>query len=165
MSKDLFHLPYRACVGIMLLNADGRIWSGRRVHDLAGEATARLWQMPQGGIDKGELPERAAWRELLEETGASNAKILGQTDDWLYYDLPSDILGTALNGKYCGQKQIWFAMRFLGSDDEFNINPVEHEPEFDEWRWSTVEQVLEEVVDFKRPVYEQVFEIFGHLLR
>jgi len=116
-------LPYRPCAGIMVLNTENKVWMG---HRLAGDgdeirADDKRWQMPQGGIDHGETPEQAAWRELMEETSVSSARIEARIDDWLYYDLPSDVIGTALKGKYRGQKQKWFAMRLTGPESEINI--------------------------------------------
>ncbi len=159
------HMPYRACVGDMLLNRDGKVWIGRRISKWDGDKSAQLWQMPQGGIDKGELPEDAALRELQEETGASTGTVIGRTDDWLYYDLPDDALGIALKGRYRGQKQHWFAVRHEGSDDEFNISPDDHEPEFDQWRWEDIDKLPDLVVPFKRSVYEELVRLFMPLTR
>lgn len=118
--------------------------------------------MPQGGIDRGEDPAEAALRELAEETGTDKAEIIGRTADWLHYDLPVERVGIALKGKYRGQKQIWFAMRFHGQDADFNISepPGGHKPEFDDWRWADVEEVIERIIGFKQPVYKAVFEQF-----
>ena len=159
------NMPYRACVGVMLLNPAGQVWIGRRIPKWSGDQSAQLWQMPQGGIDEGESPEEAAIRELAEETGASKGTVIGRTDDWLYYDLPDDALGVALKGRYRGQKQHWFAIRFDGSDDEFNIAPADHKPEFDAWRWEEMDALPGLVVPFKRPVYEEVVRLFKPLTR
>ena len=109
-------LPYRPCVGVVLINRDRLVWIGRRIPKWEGDGGDQLWQMPQGGIDKGEEPEQAAWRELLEETGTAKATLLGGIEGWLTYDLPKEALGIGLKGRYCGQKQKWFAMRFEGED-------------------------------------------------
>ncbi len=158
-------LPYRPCVGIMLLNRENKVWVGRRVSKWHGDGSAALWQMPQGGIDAGEKPKAAALRELYEEVGTSNAKIIGKTKDWLKYDLPDEAVGTALKGKYRGQKQKWFALRFLGKDSEFNITPEDHRPEFDAWQWVDMKQLPVLVVPFKRDVYEKLVSKFAHFAR
>ncbi len=149
-------LPYRDCVGIVLLNADGLIFVGERV-GLPGS-----WQMPQGGIDKSEEPRAAALRELEEETGTPNARIIRQTTDWLTYDLPPDLVGKAWKGRYRGQRQLWFAMAFEGSDQDINIHDVEH-PEFASWQWMTRADILDAIIAFKRDVYAEVFEAFADL--
>lgn len=155
-------LPYRPCVGIVLLNTTGRIWIGRRMN-FGGDG--QYWQMPQGGIDPDEDPALAAHRELTEETGTAKAEIIAEAPLWLHYDLPPDMIGIALKGRYRGQRQKWFAMRFKGTDDEFNIHapPGGHEPEFDAWRWASADEVLRIIVPFKRPVYEAVLTEFRHL--
>ena len=159
-------LPYRPCVGVVLLNRKGLVWIGRRIPkwELDARDDARLWQMPQGGIDEGEDPEDAAFRELYEETGTRNATVLARTDSWLTYDLPSEALGLALKGLYRGQKQKWFAMRFEGADAEIDIAPeTDEKPEFDAWRWEPIDNLPDLVVPFKRDVYEQVVRAFRHL--
>lgn len=162
---DPLLLPYRACVGIMLINAEGLIWIGRR-HP-ANVEDGENWQMPQGGIDRGEAPDRAAFRELAEETGTDKAEIIGEARDWLHYDLPPSMLGVALHGKYRGQRQKWFAMRFAGVDTDFNIdNPAGGlDPEFDAWRWARGDELPGLIVPFKRNVYEAVIEEFRSLIR
>lgn len=156
-------LTYRPCVGIMLLNSDGLVWVGRRIAKWNGDHSAAKWQMPQGGIDDGEDPKTAALRELEEETGTSNGEIIGETEGWLTYDLPDELLGQALKGKYRGQIQKWFAVRFLGQDSEININPTDHKPEFDAWEWRKMEELPDLIVPFKRQIYEQVVAEFSHL--
>jgi putative (di)nucleoside polyphosphate hydrolase len=162
---DPLLLPYRPCVGIMLINADGLIWIGRRPPEIS--AGGENWQMPQGGIDEGEAPELAALRELAEETGTGKAEIIGETRDWLHYDLPPSMLGVALHGKYRGQKQKWFAMRFTGVDTDFNIDnpPGGFKPEFEAWRWARSGELPGLIVPFKRNVYEAVIAEFAGLLR
>jgi putative (di)nucleoside polyphosphate hydrolase len=156
-------LPYRPCVGIVLLNKDGLIWIGRRRKD--DPEDPENWQMPQGGIDKDEDPAIAARRELAEETGTDKAQIIGEAAVWHHYDLPADMLGVALKGRYRGQRQKWFAMRFLGEDSDFNILAPAggHPPEFDQWRWASIEDVLGGIVAFKRSVYEAVLTEFRPL--
>ncbi len=156
-------MPYRACVGIMLLNAEGKVWIGHRIPKWSGDRSAWPWQMPQGGIDEGEAPEQAALRELKEETGATRGTIIARTKDWLYYDLPNKALGTALKGRYRGQKLLWFVMRYEGEDSEFNIIPKDHEPEFDSWKWEDVDKLPDLVIAFKRPIYEELVRLFGPL--
>lgn len=156
-------LPYRPCVGIMLLNSSNKVWIGRRAMKRSVQQDEPgSWQMPQGGIDKGEDPLPAALRELEEETGISDVEVIGQTEDWLTYDLPDHLVGKALKGKYCGQKQKWFAMRYLGDDSAIDLSKAEDD-EFDNWRWEDAAQLPGLIVEFKRPVYEQVVEHFAHL--
>nr|WP_244423630.1 RNA pyrophosphohydrolase [Nitratireductor pacificus] len=162
-------LPYRPCVGIMVLNGDGLAWAGRRiVQDRTDELSGatRLWQMPQGGIDKGEDPREAAYRELYEETGIKSVSLLAETPDWITYELPEHLVGVALKGKYRGQKQKWFAFRFEGADSEIAINPPPggHEAEFDAWEWKPMTELPELIVPFKRPVYDSVVAAFRHLV-
>ena len=121
--------------------------------------------MSQGGIDKGEEPVEAAKRELFEETGVSSVEVLAETEDWLSYDLPDELLGRVLKGKYCGQKQKWFAMRFLGDDDEIDITEKPNQKaEFDEWRWVEAKELPDLIIPFKRHVYEMVIERFSGLI-
>ena len=148
-------LPYRACVGVCLFNSEGHVWVGRRIGKWKGDESAFAWQMPQGGIDDGETPREAAFRELTEEVGTGNADILAETKDWLSYDLPRDAVGIALKGKYRGQRQKWFAMRFRGSDGDFDIGAKPgHKAEFDDWRWAPLDELPVLVVPFKRAVYQ-----------
>lgn len=160
-------LPYRPCVGIMVLNRQGLVWAGRRIAATDSEfvGSTKLWQMPQGGIDKGEDPLPAARRELYEETGIRSVSLLAEAPNWINYDLPRDVLGIALKGKYRGQTQKWFAFRFEGHDEEIAIQPPPggHEPEFDAWAWKPMAELPELIVPFKRKVYEQVVEAFRHL--
>ena len=160
-------LPYRPCVGISLFNDQGQVFLGHRIPPPPGdhgeESTTRLWQMPQGGIDKGEAALDAARRELFEETGITSADLLGETEDWLHYDLPSELQGRALKGKYKGQKMKWFAFRFTGPESEISpTNPGPGlTPEFNDWTWADLASVTELVVPFKRPVYQRVVDAFA----
>jgi len=157
-------MGYRRAVGMLVFNRDGLVWIGRRVPKWEGDGSELLWQMPQGGIDKGESPRDAALRELDEEIGTSRVEILGQTKGWLSYDLPPEALGIAFKGKYRGQTLKWFAMRFLGDDADIDIGERKgHKVEFDDWRWVALDEVPELVVPFKRPVYEAVVEEFAGL--
>ncbi len=160
-------LPWRPNVGIMVLNRAGLVWAGRRIAatDTEMAGTEMLWQMPQGGIDKDEDPWPAALRELYEETGMRSISLIEEAPDWLHYELPRDLIGIALKGKYRGQKQKWYAVRFEGDDAEIAINPPPdgHAPEFDAWEWKPMQDLPGLIVPFKRKVYEQVVGMFAHL--
>jgi putative (di)nucleoside polyphosphate hydrolase len=152
------HLPYRPCVGIMLLDREGRVFVGKRI-----DQTVEGWQMPQGGIDKGETPKQAVMRELLEETGTAKAEILAEMDAWVTYDLPEHLIGVAFHGKYRGQKQKWFALRFTGTDADINLTA--HEPEFSSFQWVDMEKLPDLIVPFKRDSYRQVIAAFRSLAK
>jgi putative (di)nucleoside polyphosphate hydrolase len=156
-------LPYRPCVGLMVLNAQGRAFIGRRTSGPEHVDAVHVWQMPQGGIDEGEDPYPAALRELHEETNIRSVEKLGEIKDWLYYDIPREIVGQAWKGKYRGQKQKWFALRFTGQDSEIDVeNPAGgHDPEFVAWRWEPVKNLPGLIIPFKRPVYERVVKEFS----
>jgi putative (di)nucleoside polyphosphate hydrolase len=160
-------LPYRPCVGVMILNRDGLVWAGRRIAEGNSEydGSPQLWQMPQGGIDKGEDPKDAAYRELYEETGMKTVSLLAEAPEWINYDLPAHLIGIGLRGKYRGQTQRWFAFRFEGDDSEVAINPPPggHEAEFDAWEWKRMEDLPGLIVPFKRAVYDEVVAQFRHL--
>jgi putative (di)nucleoside polyphosphate hydrolase len=159
-SSDNELARYRAAVGIMLLNREGRVFVGRRIDMPAGLAA---WQMPQGGIDPGESPRQAALRELKEEVGTDNAEILAESSGWLHYDLPKELraqLGGMWGGRYRGQRQKWFAMRFTGEDSDIDPAATEH-PEFDAWEWVASERLPELIVTFKRQLYLDVLAEFG----
>ncbi len=141
---------YRQCVGIMLLNSENLILVGKRLD--SDENSNSAWQMPQGGIDKHEKPEDAALRELREEIGTNNVSIIYEYKKWLKYDLPAELRKNLWNGKYIGQEQKWFAMRFQGKDSEIDINTAE--PEFREWKWIKVEDLVSVVVPFKYEIYK-----------
>ena len=150
-------LPYRAGVGIMLLNAEGKVFTGQRL-----DSKLEAWQMPQGGIDPGEQPLDTAFRELAEETGITKAEVIAESRGWLSYDLPDELIGTIWKGKYCGQRQKWFAMRFTGTDADINIATAH--PEFRAWRWSTLAELSAMIVPFKRDLYEAVLAEFAGLI-
>ena len=159
MSRSLLRhedLPYRPCVGVMLLNAEGLVFVGRRI-----DQTVEGWQMPQGGIDQGETPREAALRELKEEIGSDKAEPLREMEGWLDYDLPRHLLGVALKGRYRGQRQKWIAMRFTGKDSDIDLNT--HEPEFADWKWLAVEALPRLIVPFKRDTYTKVIDAFRDL--
>ena len=153
--QEIEALPYRPCVGIVLINAEGRIFAGQRLDN-----PTPAWQMPQGGIDDGEKPKEAALRELWEETGvtADLVEEIAKTEDWVTYDLPSEMVGKIWKGRYRGQKQKWFLLRFNGTDAQVNI-ATEH-PEFSQWDWKTPQELLDSIVPFKRAVYAEVFAAF-----
>ncbi|MFS2153535.1 RNA pyrophosphohydrolase [Rhizobium sp. Rhizsp42] len=160
-------LPYRPCVGVMILNRAGLVWAGRRIpaENSEYDGSPQLWQMPQGGIDKGEDPLTAAYRELYEETGMKTVTLLAEAKDWINYDLPPQLIGIGLKGKFRGQTQRWFAFRFDGDESEIAINPPPggHSAEFDAWDWKPMAELPELIVSFKRGVYEQVVSEFSHL--
>ncbi len=148
-------LPYRPCVGVMLINDRGEIFAGQRI-----DTRAPAWQMPQGGIDPGEEPREAALRELEEEIGIDRAlvEIVAETPGWLTYDIPPEMVPRIWGGRYRGQKQRWYLMRFRGRDDEIDIASAH--PEFSAWRWIDAEAMLGAIVPFKRAIYEQVIAAF-----
>lgn len=152
-------LPYRLGVGAVLFNAAGRVLVAQRI-DTPGDA----WQMPQGGIDRGEDPREAVFRELEEEIGTASAEIIAETPDWLTYDLPRDIRGRIWKGRYRGQKQKWFAMRFLGRDADIDLEAHAH-PEFSDWKWVELAAVPDLIVPFKRKLYGDIVAAFAHLAR
>lgn len=156
-------LPYRPCAGIALFNRDGLVFVGRRSGGPEHIDATHVWQMPQGGIDENEDAGKAALRELYEETNVRSVEKLGEIADWLTYDIPRDIVGEAWGGKFRGQKQKWFALRFTGDDSEIDIaNPGGgHEPEFIAWRWAQVSDLPGLVVPFKRGIYERVVREFS----
>ena len=147
-------MGYRLAVGIMLLNRVGEVLVARRI-DMP---TMPAWQMPQGGIDPGETPLQTAWRELKEEIGTDKAELLAESHGWLRYDLPADLARGVWGGRYRGQRQKWFAMRFTGSDADIDL-ATEH-PEFDAWRWLRPEQLPEVIVPFKRQLYIDILAEF-----
>ena len=160
MTPDqIAQLPYRENVGVMLTDGQGQVFVGQRL-----DSQVAAWQMPQGGIDPDETPLAAALRELTEETGvaADLVTVLAETRGWVTYDLPHDLVPRIWKGRFRGQKQKWVLMRFNGQDDQINID-VEH-PEFSEWRWLPADELVANIVEFKRGVYEQVLAEFAPLL-
>lgn len=153
-------LPYRPCVGVMVLNREGHVFVGRRIDRDLDEA----WQMPQGGIDEGEDLRAAALRELEEETGIRDVHVLAEASEWFTYDLPAKAVGIALKGKYRGQRQKWFAVRFLGDDSDIDLN-AHRPPEFDAFRWVAIDELPDIIVPFKQDVYNKVVAAFRHLAR
>ncbi|MCT4559099.1 MAG: RNA pyrophosphohydrolase [Pelagimonas sp.] len=153
--EEIDALPYRKNVGIMLINADGHVFVGQRM-----DSDLPAWQMPQGGIDKDEKPKKAALRELEEETGVSKdlVTVVAKTKGWIRYDLPHDLIPKIWKGRYRGQKQKWFLLRFHGTDAQVNI--VQKHQEFSEWQWLAVDDLVDNIVPFKRQVYKEVVEAF-----
>lgn len=146
----------------MLINRAGLVWIGRRRPKWVDDRSSFIWQMPQGGMMHKESPEAAALRELKEETGVRSVDVLAATPDWLTYDLPQDLVGIALKGRYRGQRQMWFAMRFTGADSEVRIKPPRRlKAEFDAWRWAYASEAAELVIPYKRELYEQVSRAFA----
>lgn len=146
--------PYREGVGMMVLNKEGKVLVGRRIDN-----DTEAWQMPQGGIERGEDPRTAALRELMEEIGTNNVDILAESADWHYYDLPPQFANKLWNGRYAGQMQKWYLMRFLGEDSEININTPH--PEFAEWAWNSHNTLADLIVDFKKDLYARVLQEFS----
>ena len=160
---DYFDLPYRPCVGVMVLNRAGHAFIGRRLGGPKHVDETHIWQMPQGGIDKGEDPYPAALRELHEETNIRSVEKLGEIKEWLTYDIPRAIGTEAWKGKYRGQTQKWFALQFTGNEREIDVkNPAGgHKPEFLEWRWEPAANLPGLIIPFKRKVYERVVKEFS----
>ncbi len=159
---DFESLPYRPCAGMMVLNHAGHVFIGQRADGPEHTDAAHAWQMPQGGIDESEDPYKAALRELYEETNIRSVEKLGEIAEWLVYDIPREILGQAWGGKYRGQKQKWYALRFTGEEREIDVAspPGGHKPEFIAWRWAPMSELCSLVVPFKRHTYERVIAEF-----
>ena len=154
--EEIARLPYRPCVGIMLIDPGGRVFVGQRI-----DAPGTAWQMPQGGIDEGESPRQAALRELREEVGTDQAEVLAESRDLWRYDLPAELVPRLWGGRYRGQEQKWFALRFLGRDADIDIATAA--PEFRAWRWAELAELPDLIVPFKRQIYLKVIAEFGHL--
>jgi putative (di)nucleoside polyphosphate hydrolase len=159
--RDLATLPYRPCVGVMLVNAQGLVFVGKRIDNRVGD----FWQMPQGGIDEDEDLHAAGLRELAEETGVggNHVALLAQTREELFYDLPDELLGTLWNGRYRGQRQHWLLARFTGEDSDIRLD-AHHPPEFSEWKWVQPKRLPQLIVPFKKRVYRAVLEEFRDLI-
>lgn len=151
--EHIASLPYREGVGVMLLNAKNDVFVGRRI-DMRSEA----WQMPQGGIDAGEAPLVAALREMEEEIGTNKATLMAESRDWLHYDLPPHLVPELWGGRYRGQRQKWYLLRFTGEDPDINLATAH--PEFFEWKWAGIDSLCDLIVPFKRELYQQVVEEF-----
>lgn len=157
---DPASLPYRPCVGVMLVNREGLVFVGQRIDSKEGDA----WQMPQGGVDPGEDVETAALRELGEEAGVlpHHIQFLARSKDEHFYDLPDPLIGKLWGGRYRGQRQTWFLARFLGTDDDINIATAE--PEFCEWKWTAADMLVDLIVPFKKALYRHIVAEFGPLI-
>ena len=155
--RSIYNRPYRPCVGLMVFNKEGLVFSGQRLDN-----PNNSWQLPQGGIDEGESPIQAAFRELEEETSIKSVELIKELDGTLTYDLPDRLLGIIWKGKYKGQKQKWFLMRFIGNDSEININTTN--PEFLDWKWIDLDLITDVVVDFKHHVYKELKEKIKKLI-
>jgi putative (di)nucleoside polyphosphate hydrolase len=153
-------LPYRPNVGAVLFNNAGLVLVARRADLPNAEAPAGGWQLPQGGIDEGEDPRQAVLRELEEEIGTGRAEVIAEHDVWLSYDLPAELIGVALKGRFRGQRQLWFALRFTGEDSDIRLDLDPH-PEFDAWRWVRLRELPDMAVPFKRPIYQALVESFA----
>ncbi len=155
-TDDIERLPYRPGVGIMLLNPAGLVFVGRRI-----DQTAEAWQMPQGGVDPGETPRAAALREMAEEIGTDKAEIIAESRDWLRYALPAELVPKIWGGRYRGQEQKWFLLRFLGRDADIDLTI--HHPEFDAWQWVARDRLLSLIVPFKRELYRRILAEFADI--
>jgi putative (di)nucleoside polyphosphate hydrolase len=168
---DRESLPYRDCVGVALFNAQGKVFLGHRAPEADPEkskASGFAWQMPQGGIDKGEDSLKAALRELYEETNVTSVSLLAEAPEWICYDFPPEVMGVGFKGKYRGQRQRWYAFAFTGDVSEINVlTPAKgkHKPEFSTWRWDTLETAPELIVPFKRQAYDKVVAAFADIPR
>jgi len=157
-------LPYRRNVGAVLFSREGRVFVARRADLPNAEGGAGGWQLPQGGIDADEDPRVAVLRELAEEIGTDRAEIIAEYPEWLSYDLPPELIGVALGGRYRGQTQRWFALRFLGEDGDIRLD-ADHDPEFDAWRWADIGELPALAVEFKRAIYELLSREFARFAR
>tara|TARA_Y100000590_G_scaffold153773_3_gene176637 strand:- start:312 stop:782 length:471 start_codon:yes stop_codon:yes gene_type:complete len=150
---------YRKCVGMMIINKQKKILVGRRLDHPSG-----FWQMPQGGIDENENPQEAVWREMMEEIGTNNAKLIKVSNKWINYEIPIETLQTLPWGKkYIGQTQKWFAFQFTGKDSDIEVGT--ENPEFSEWKWANIDSMVDNIVPFKRKVYATILEEFNDILK
>ena len=156
-------LPYRPCVGIMVINRKGRVFIGKRRGGPEHVDATHSWQMPQGGVDDRETPVEAACRELWEEVGTTKALLLRESPKWLVYEVPEALRPAHWKGRWHGQAQKWFALAFTGRDADIDIDA--HDREFDAWQWMSAREMLDYIVPFKRPVYEAVVEEFSDLVK
>lgn len=154
---DASELPFRQGVGMMIVDKNDRVFVGKRI-----DSKVNGWQMPQGGIDLGETPSSAALREMKEEIGSNKGEIIAESKNWYSYRVPNFLIPKLWNGQYCGQRQKWFLIRFIGKDSDININ-TEH-PEFDQWKWIDFDQLLIDIIPFKLKLYKQVIQEFKSLL-
>jgi len=150
-------LPYRLGVGAVIVNASNKVFAGQRI-----DSNFNAWQMPQGGINEGESPTDALKRELIEEIGTRNVRIIDQANRWFFYDLPRDLIPKIWNGRFRGQKQKWFILKFIGKDEEINIKTKK--PEFSAWKWMSRSELLKSIVSFKRELYKNIFQEFNSVL-
>jgi putative (di)nucleoside polyphosphate hydrolase len=155
---DAGELPFRQGVGMMIIDKNNRVFVGKRV-----DSKTNGWQMPQGGIDLGETPSSAALREMEEEIGSNKGEIIAESKNWYSYRVPTFLIPRLWNGKYCGQRQKWFLIRFTGEDSDINIST--ENPEFDQWKWLDFDQLLVDIIPFKFKLYEQVVDEFKSLLK
>jgi putative (di)nucleoside polyphosphate hydrolase len=170
MAAEIEEKPYRLAVGAAVFNRDGRVFIGRRRRKRETEPLVGgfEWQMPQGGIDPGEDAADAVRRELYEETNISSVSLLASSPDWYVYDLPREVQATTWGGRYRGQKQKWFAFRFLGDETEIDVERPAggaHPPEFVEWRWERLDRLPDLIIPFKRGVYLSVVRAFEHFAK
>ena len=157
VQNDHKNLPYRLGVGMMIINNDNQVFLGKRV-----DTKIEAWQMPQGGIDVGETPSKAALREMLEETGSSHGNIIAESKNWYSYNLPDFLIPKLWDGRYRGQKQKWFLIRFTGNDSDININ-TSH-PEFIDWKWARINELTDLIIPFKKRLYSAVVNEFMPIL-
>ena len=151
------NLPFRPGVGMMIIDKDNRVFVGKRI-----DSKSNSWQMPQGGIDLGETPSAAALREMREEIGSDKGIVAAESKRWYSYRVPDFLIPKLWDGKYCGQKQKWFLIRFTGNDSDINI--ITEEPEFEDWKWVSLENLLDDIIPFKQKLYKQVIQEFKEFL-
>ena len=156
-NKELSNLPFRPGVGMMIIDKDDRVFVGKRI-----DSKANGWQMPQGGIDLGETPSSAAMREMEEEIGCGAGHIIAESKNWYSYRVPDFLIPRLWDGRYCGQKQKWFLIRFTGKDSDINVKTLH--PEFDQWKWVKFDELLTHVIPFKLKLYRQVVQEFRQIL-